>query len=316
MSVRQTIGENSTFQHRQQQLYTILSNRKALISLTILPVLFLLTFILFIPILWAVAGSFHEIPAFVPEWTYVGTSNYVDVLTGDRFWWSLAKSTVFAVASVILQLVVGVAVALLIAREFKYNKLVRAICLLPYLVPTAMLGFVMTFVFNGQYGVLNHIAMELGLVAERVRWFGNQDTAMAMLITSTAWKYSIFVTIMVLARIQSIPDGYYEAARVAGASWWQTFRDITLPNLKGVIFIVVLLRGIWMFNKFDIIWVMTRGGPAGATETAPIYAYRVGFRELSLGHAAAISVLLFVILIVGALIYFYVLEPEEEVRVE
>jgi multiple sugar transport system permease protein len=316
MSIQHLIGENRTFQKNQQILYEFLSNRKVLIGLTILPVLLLLTFILFIPILWAIAASFYDVPAFVPDWTYIGLDNFRVTLNDNRFWLSLGRSVIFAVASVALQLVVGIAIALLIAREFKYNKLVRAICLLPYLIPTAMLGFLMTFVFQPQYGVLNHLLMTLGIISERVNWFGNADTAMAMLIGSTAWKYSIFVTIMVLARIQSIPDGYYEAARVAGANWWQTFRDITLPNLKGVIFIVVLLRGIWMFNKFDIIWVMTAGGPAGATETAPIYAYRVGFYDLEIGRAAAVSLLLFVILIIGALVYFYVLEPEEEVNVE
>lgn len=316
MSIQQSIGENRIFQRNQQRLYDFLSNRKSLIAVTVLPVLFLLIFILFLPIVWAIAASFHEVPAFAPEWTYVGLGNFVETLTDGRFWLSLGRSVIFAVASVALQLVVGIAIAMLIAREFKYNKVVRAICLLPYLIPTAMLGFVMTFVFQYQYGVLNHLVMTVGIVNEPINWFGNAETAMAMLVTSTSWKYSIFVTIMVLARIQSIPDGYYEAARVAGANWWQMFRDITLPNLKGVIFIVVLLRGIWMFNKFDIIWVMTGGGPGGATETAPIYAYRVGFYDLEIGRAAAVSVLLFVILIIGAIIYFRVLEPEEEVRVE
>lgn len=316
MSHRERVIGHPTFQRSQDALYDFLSRRWALIALTIIPVLFLLTFILIIPILWAIAASFFEIPAFVPEWSWVGLSNYSDTIYDSRFLWSLVRSVIFAGAGIALQLAVGVGIALLIAREFKYNKLVRAICLLPYLIPTAMLGLVMTFVFQQQYGVLNEILLRVGLISENVNWFGNPDTAMAMLVTSTAWKYSIFVTIMVLARIQSIPDGYYEAARVAGASWWQTFVHITLPNLKGVIFIVLLLRGIWMFNKFDIIWVMTRGGPARATETAPIYAYRTGFQDLAIGQAAAVSVLLFIILIVGAVIYFYVLEPEEEVRVE
>ncbi|WP_156587152.1 carbohydrate ABC transporter permease [Halorubrum sp. CBA1125] len=114
----------------------------------------------------------------------------------------------------------------------------------------------------------------------------------------------------------AIPEGYYDAARVCGASRWQKFRDITLPNLKGVIFIVVLLRGIWMFNKYDIIAVMTNGGPGDATQTAPIYAYKLAFQSYNLGESAAVSVILFGILIVAAVIYFRVLEPESEVRTE
>jgi multiple sugar transport system permease protein len=139
---------------------------------------------------------------------------------------------------------------------------------------------------------------------------------MFSVIVTNSWKFSIFVTILVLARLQSIPDSIYEAAAVSGASPIRRFIDITLPNLKGVLFIAILLRGIWMFNKFDIVYILTGGGPASRTLIAPIYAYRTAFVDNQLGEAAAVSALLFIVLLGVALIYFYVFEPSQEVRVE
>lgn len=304
------------FHQYQDAAYERLSDRRLMIVLTVVPVLLLLTFVLILPIIWAIWSSFHEISLYQSDWAWVGIDHYVTQLTSSAFHPSLWKSAIFAVGSVAIQLVVGIGIALVINREFKFNKGVRAIVLLPYLIPTALLGYLALWMFNTNWGVLNSLLVGVGVVDQGLQWFGNPDTAMLLLMVATAWKYAIFATILVLARLQSIPDGYYDAARVAGASRWQKFRDITLPNLKGVIFIVVLLRGIWMFNKYDIIAVMTNGGPNDATETAPIYAYKLAFAEYNLGASASVSVILFVILIVAAVIYFWALEPESEVRTE
>ncbi|WP_114579528.1 carbohydrate ABC transporter permease [Saliphagus sp. LR7] len=316
MSLLSVIDNAPPLRRLQDSVYERLSNRSLMIGLTVIPVLLLLTFVLILPIIWAIRASFFEIPLFQADWNWVGAENYVATLTDAAFRSSLWRSIVFAVGSVVVQLVAGIGIALVIAREFPFNKGVRAVVLLPYLIPTALLGYLGLWMFDTNWGVLNSILIRSGLSETGVQWFGNPDTAMLALILATAWKYAIFVTILVLARLQSIPEGYYDAARVAGASRWQQFRDITLPNLKGVIFIVVLLRGVWMFNKYDIIDVMTGGGPGDATETAPIYAYDVAFGNYNLGQSAAVSVVLFAILIVAAVIYFRVLEPESEVRTE
>lgn len=316
MSLLSVVERTPPLRRVQDAVYERLSNRRLMIVLTVVPVLILLTFVLILPIIWAIRASFYEIPLFQTDWAWVGIQNYVTTITDAAFRASLWRSVIFAVGSVTIQLVTGIVIALVIAREFPFNKGVRAIVLLPYLIPTALLGYVGLWMFNTNWGILNSILVRAGVVEFGIEWFGNPDTAMLLLMVATAWKYAIFVTILVLARLQSIPEGYYDAARVAGASRWQKFRDITLPNLKGVIFIVVLLRGVWMFNKYDIIAVMTNGGPGDATETAPIYAYDVAFGQYELGTSAAVSVILFVTLIVSAVIYFRVLEPESEVRTE
>jgi len=300
----------------KESLFEFLSRRYVFIALTIVPTALLFTFINLIPIGWAIYGSFHEIPLLSPEWTVVGFEHYEAILSDPEFWTVLYRSVLFAGGSVALQLVVGVGFALLLNRSFKFEYIIRALVLLPYTIPTAVLGFLALWMMNSQWGIINQILVQLGLLQSSIPWFANPDLAMISVIVMNSWKFSIFVTIMVLARLQSIPDGYYEAAELAGANAYQRFRDITLPNLKGVIFIVLLLRGVWMFNKFDIIWVLTNGGPGQATETAAIYTFRTALFQNNLGKAAAVSTILFVMLVVAAVIYFYVLEPEKEVRVE
>ncbi|NHN58595.1 MULTISPECIES: carbohydrate ABC transporter permease [Halorussus] len=300
----------------RNSLYEFLSRRRVMAAFTILPALLLFVFITLGPIVWAVAAGFYEIPVFVPTWEFVWFDNYVELLTEETFWMTVWRSVVFAGGSTAFQLVVGTGIALLVNRQFRFSNVVQAVVILPYMIPTAVLGFMALWIGNAQWGVLNGVLIELGLLDNPFSWFGNHSTAMLSVILTSSWKFTIFVTIMVLARLQSIPQDHYEAARVAGASSYQVFRDITLPNLKNVIFIVILLRGVWMFNKFDIVYVLTGGGPGDATRTAPIYAYELGFGLTRLGKAAAMSTLLFVFLVAVALVYFRVLEPAEGVRTE
>jgi len=296
--------------------YEVLSKRYVLIAITVLPVLSLFLFVNVLPIIWAIVAGVFEISLFDPTWKFVGMENYTNTLTDPDFWASFRRSLVFAGGSVALQLTVGTAIALLINKSFRFSKSIRAIVMTPYLIPTAILGFLALWMGNSQFGIINWSLIELGVISSPIPWFGSIDLAMFAVILVNSWKFQIFVTIMVLARLQTIPDGFYEAAELAGASGYEKFRDITLPNLKGVIFIVLLLRGIWMFNKFDIIFVLTQGGPGDATSTAPIYAYDVAFQSYSLGRSAAVSTILFIMLFAFALVYFWKLQPAKEVRTE
>lgn len=311
-----SITNHTGYQRVRDRTFSVLSNKWVLVALTVLPVLALFTLVIVVPVAWTIWTSFHEIPIYSPTWEWVGLDHYLALPQDAAFREALFRSTLFAGGSVAFQLVTGTLLALALNRSFKYVGLVRALAMLPYLIPTAVLGFIGLWMGNSQWGIINSILTRIGVIESSIAWYGNPDLAMIAVILTSSWKFTIFVTIMVLARLQSIPDGYYEAAQMAGASAYQRFRDITLPNLKGVIFIVLLLRGIWMFNKFDIIWVLTEGGPGSSTTTAPIHVYQVAFDTTNLGEAAALSTALFGMLVVGAILYFYFLSPEEEVRVE
>lgn len=296
--------------------YEFLSRKRVMIFLTIFPAIALFSIITLMPMVWAFVAGFYQIPIFSNEWELIGLQNYNEILSEGKFAFSMWKGLIFAVSTILVQLVLGIGLALLVNRDFPMKSVVRGIVFLPYMVPTAILSFVALWMNNSTAGITNQILFQLGLIESYIGWYGQKEVAMAAVVATHSWKYTIFVTIMVLARLQSIPDSFYEAAEISGASLYQQFRDITLPNLKGVIFIVLLLRGIWNFNKFDIIWVLTRGGPSEATYTAPVYAYEIAFSSNQLGKAAAASSLLFVLLIFVAIIYFLVFEPEQEVRVE
>jgi len=315
MSLRESLASGRLHSYRRD-LFESLSKRWVFIGLTVVPALAVFVFVNLFPMMWAFAASFFEVGALQPSWTWNGVENFIIVLNDDRFWSSLSRSIVFAVGSVALQVTAGTALALLLNRSFSFKRIVRAIALLPYIVPTAVLSFVALWMGNSRYGIINQLLVQFGIVQEFIPWYGSITLAMPSVIFTSSWKFTIFVTIIVLARLQSIPPSIYEAATVSGASKLNRFIDITLPNLKGVLFIVVLLRGVWMFNKYDIIYILTNGGPQNRTMIASIYAYRTAFSDFNLGRAAAVSTLLFVLLIGAALVYFHYFEPSQEVRVE
>lgn len=315
MAIREALASGRLHSYRQN-VYETLSRKWIFIALTIVPALALFAFVNLLPMLWAFSASFFSIGAFSPEWSWVGFENFTTVLGEAEFWSSLQRSIIFAGGSVIFQVTLGTGLALLLDREFRFKRIVRAIVLLPYIVPTAVLSFIALWIGNSRYGVLNQILSRLGLIDQFIAWYGLPELAMFSVIATSSWKFTIFVTIIVLARLQSIPSSLYEAATVTGASRYRRFVDITLPNLKGVLFIVVLLRGVWMFNKFDIVYILTNGGPQNRTMIASIYAYQTAFSEYNLGMAAAISTLLFVLLLGAAVVYFHYFEPSQEVRVE
>lgn len=290
------------------------TNDKVIGYLTILPVIVLFSLGVLLPVVWGVAASLHAVPAF-GGWTFVGLDNYIQLIQSSEFHHSLWVSTQYAVLTTAIELVLGIGIALLINQKVKGISLVRTIVIAPYLLPTVVVA--LTFAFMGtNFGVINDIFLRLGIISEPVAIFTNEPWALIGLVVASVWRFTLFVVVMTLARLQSIPDGYYEAAKMSGANSWQMFKDITLPQLKSIIFIVLLLRGVWMFNKFDIIWILTRGGPGDATRVYSVMAYETAFSQFHLGEASAISVIGFILLVIVALVYFKTLRPTEEVTAQ
>lgn len=308
--------EDASDRSLKSRLYKRLSSDRVPAGLTIGPPLLLYLVVLTFPIAWTIAASFHNIDTLNPVWNFAGLSNFVSVITDEFFHYTLYVSFLFAAGSIAIQTTVGVLFALLFNQRFKMEKLASAVFFLPFLVPTAIVGYMLIWMLNGSYGIVNAIFVDLGVISQPISWFGSLETALPSVIVATSWKYIALVTIMTYARLQSIPDQLYEIAEMMGANAWEQFRDITAPNIRGVVLIVTLLNGLWMFFKFDIIWILTQGWPRDATRLSVIYAYQEAFESFNLGRAAAMSVLLFMIVIIGAMLYFRYFQPEEEVRVE
>jgi multiple sugar transport system permease protein len=290
-------------------------NRILWIAGTTVPALLFLILVAYLPITYAVALSFYKKTAFSSKVSWVGLKNYVWLLGEADLWASFGRSAFFTVGSVVLQLSWGLSVALLLNRPFRGQTLVRSLFILPYLLPTIVVALVFQWLLNQEYGVINQFLLQSGLVQRPINFFGGLHSAMYSVIATASWQYGSFVALMLLARLQAISPKLYEAARVCGAGPLRCFWDVTLPNLKTTIVILALLRGIWMFNKFDIIYLLTRGGPLRASETLPIYAYRLAFEDFDFGTAAAACTVMFLVLVCASFVYFKVFDPTKEVEV-
>jgi multiple sugar transport system permease protein len=222
---------------------------------------------------------------------------------------------VFTLGAVCLQLIWGLVSALLLNRAFRGLNFVRSLFVLPYLLPSIVVALIFQWLLSQEYGVVNQILMQTGVVARPINFFGGLATAMWAVIGMAGWQYGSFATLLILARLQAINPKLYEAAAVSGAGTLRAFWDVTLPNLRTTLIVIALLRGIWMFNKFDSIWLVTHGGPLKHTETLPLYAYRLAFEEFDFGLAAAACSVMFVVLLVGAILYFKLFDPTKEIEV-
>jgi multiple sugar transport system permease protein len=282
---------------------------------TTAPAVVFLALVAYLPILYAVGLSFTKKTAFSPVTTFSGLRNYRLIFEEPDLWNALWRSVVFTLGAVAVQLALGLVAALLLNQAFRGQTFVRSIFVLPYLLPTIVVALVFQWLLNQEYGVLNQILMQVGLLARPINFLGGLGTAMWSVIATSGWQYGSFATLLILARLQAINPKLYEAARVSGAGPLRCFRDVTLPQLRTTLVLVALLRGIWMFNKFDTIWLMTHGGPLKATETLPVYAYRVAFEEFDFGMAAAVCSVMFLILVAGAVVYFKLFDPSREVEV-
>ncbi|NEP53219.1 MAG: sugar ABC transporter permease [Moorea sp. SIO3C2] len=227
------------------------------------------------------------------EPVFSGLNNYGRMMGDGRFWHSLSNTVIFTSVSVALELVLGIAIALILNQTFKGRGIVRTIAILPWALPTALIGLVWAWMFNDQFGVWNDILLRLGIIQDGINWLGYPTTAMMAVIAADVWKTTPFISILLLAGLQSIPQDLYEAHTLDGATPWQSFQQITLPLLTPQILISLLFRFAQAFGVFDLIKVMTGGGPGGATEVVSLYIYTTVMDYLDFGYGAALVVVTF-----------------------
>ncbi len=229
-----------------------------------------------------------------------------------QFWRSVNFGVIFTFFSVVLQLLVGLGLALLLNEDLKGRGLARGLLILPWAVPVIVSAYLWRWMLNNVYGILNWILIWVRILDTPVLWLGKVDLARISVILVNVWRGYPFVMIVLLAALQGIPEQLYEAAKIDGASAWQRFRYITLPGIKMAIAIVIILRTIWIFNWFDLIWLLTGGGPARSTSVLPIEIYLRSFLEYRMGEAASMAVIEFLILIVMVTVLFQFLMRREK----
>ncbi|MBT4912688.1 MAG: sugar ABC transporter permease [Gemmatimonadales bacterium] len=281
-----------------------LEKRYARIGVVLIaPTVLVFCAVILYPLISAIYLSLFSIytPTLAGEW--VGVDNYTALLASGDFWNAARNTLIWTVGTLMLQLVFGVAMALLLNQSIVFRSLARSLVLFPYFLSTVVAVLVWRWLFNDLYGILNHVLLIAGLIGAPVNWLGQMPNAMISIILVGAWKYFPFVVIVVLARLQSIPEQLYEAATIDGAGPFQRFTDITLPQLRDVLVVVVLLRAIWDFKEFDLIYLMTGGGPVRATQTLSLLVYEEAFRLNRMGMASTYAVAMMLVLLGFTLVY-------------
>jgi multiple sugar transport system permease protein len=280
------------------------------------PAALCLLLVLVYPVLANVGYSFTNKSFLFPDVGFVGLKNYFDVL-GDEvfgFWSALRVSLMWTAGAVTLQFLVGLLAAVLLNQDVIGQRFFRVLLLVPWAFPVIVYAMIWRWMLNDQGGVITWLAVALGLMPEPVFLLGQPSTALPTVIAISVWYGYPFMAASLLAGMQSISEEYYEVARIEGASTFQQFWHVTLAFLRPVILIVLVLRTIWTFNAFELIYLLTGGGPNGATLTLPLLAYNLGWQQFLPGKAATVSVLMLLILAIAAVIYFRALAAQRNVE--
>jgi len=268
----------------------------------ILPALTLLVALVAFPFGMAIYFSLSDYWVGSPG-AFVGLANYREILGNEIFRQTVRNSFVFTAVALTLKIVLGVWLAVLLARPVRFKRLIRGAILLPFVIPTALSTLGWQWMFDSLYSVVNWTAIHLGLISPPgPNWLGQATYAMIAVIVVNVWRGLPFFAITTLAGLVAVPREYYEAAEVDGASSWSRFWLVTLPLLKPVLAVVILFSTIFTFADFNIVYILTRGGPMNTTHLFATLAYQVGLNGGNLGQGSAIALFIFPLL--GAVVFF------------
>lgn len=288
-------------------LYRYLQSDRAVGLLFIAPFVITALFFMVYPIAEAIRMAFYSYNPLRPDLSaFVGFANFAFILEDPLFWSSFWQATVWTSLSILFQTVLGVGIALLLHRALFGIALFRGLLLFPYIVPTVVIALIWRWIFNPEIGVVNYSLLASGIIKEPIYWLSTPTMAMASTIMLNVWKYTPFVVICVLARLQSVPLELYDAAKVDGAGVMRRFLDVTLPQLKEVLIVVIVFRTIWTFNKFEEIYLLTKGGPGTSTFNLAVYSFEQSMASLRLGVGAATGVVMMIMLLIGSIVYLRV----------
>lgn len=260
--------------------------------------------VVFYPMLQAgITSLYHEV-LWKPKATrFIGLDNFIAIARDPVFWASLGRTALWIGITVPLQLALGFVTALLLNQQFRWRTLARSLILIPWALPSVVIGLMWSWIYHPQVGLLNDLLLRVGMLNSAIPWLADPDTALYSIIAALVWQGFPFFAIMILAGLQTIPANLYEAASIDGATTWQQFVEITLPGLKSVLVTAVMLRIIWVANSMDVIYVMTGGGPGYATHTLPLYAFKRTYSSMDFGYGSALAVT-FALLLLGFIVLY------------
>ncbi|SFL55573.1 carbohydrate ABC transporter membrane protein 1, CUT1 family (TC 3.A.1.1.-) [Paenibacillus sp. 1_12] len=279
----------------------------------ILPgLLFMVTFMVF-PIIYNIVLSFQNVTLLNlrGEHEFVGWQNYQTMFQDPLFTVSFSNSAIFTSASILFQFTIGFALALFFNRKFPGRDFMRSIMLLGWMMPIIITATLFKWMFAGDFGVINHLLQVIGIIDKPVFWLTEHHSSLAGTIMANIWIGIPFNMVILLSGLQSLPDHLYEAAKIDGASRFRQFTNITLPLMKPTIMVLLMLGIIYTFKVFDLIYIMTGGGPVNSTTVFPLYAYRMAFTNYDLSMGATAASFMFFVLIALASVYLWIVRKEE-----
>jgi multiple sugar transport system permease protein len=274
--------------------------------LLISPMLLVFLAIIFYPLVYGASRGFYAVQLLTLRSRYLGLENFTQMLSsGSDFYKALWIDVQWAAGQLILQVVLGVAVALFLNHSFPARSIIRGLIIFPFLSPVIVSVLVWKWMFNDVYGIINYASISWGITHGPILWLSSVRWSLLSVILASSWRLFPFMVILVLARLQTIPQQLYDSAKADGASNWLMFWDITLPQLRGVLLVGAFIRFIFEFNDFNFIGLLTGGGPASSTQTLPVLIYGQAFGQQHLGLAAATSDLVLLLEVMFCLIYFW-----------
>jgi len=287
-------------------------NRNARVALFFLtPALAALVILLAYPVVYSIWLSLTDakLSAGHLDAPFIGLENYSRMLSDKAVGAAFLNTIYFTVVEVLCVLILGLLTALLLNHPLAHWSGFRVLLLLPWAIAPVANAVLWKWIYNSNFGILNTILLELGIIETNKTWLGDPFGALNMILIVDIWKSTPFIAILLLAALQNIPKSLYRAARIDGASSWEAFRYITLPSLKTAIAIAVILQTIWSLRTFDLIFVLTKGGPADGTVVMNFLAYRVTFNFLNFGYGAALANVIFIASFLLSIFYVRLMRP-------
>lgn len=277
----------------------------------IFPAILVVGVLLLYPVVTSVFYSFTSKHLIKASYKWVWLDNYKKILSDPEFLSAFLTSIKWTVCSLLGQILVGFTAALALERIKRGKGVYRTLLIIPWAFPSIVIALSWKWILNGVYGFVPNLLVKLGICETIPQFFSSAGMVFGTLVFINIWFGAPLIMVNVLSALQTVPKDQYEAAQIDGASPWQSFIHITLPHIRVVVGLLVVLRTIWVFNNFDTIYLITGGGPANLTMTVPIYAYNVGWGLKQLGVSSAVTVLLLIFLLLICRVYFHILDKWE-----
>lgn len=294
--------------------FNLETNQTLLAVLLILPSIVLTLGLVLWPIVNTLQLSFTDTNLSRPEQSsFIGFENYIDHLTDDFFWNTVGRTLYFTLVSVGLEVVLGIGIALLIAQQLKGWRLLRIAIIIPWAIPTIVNATIWRWIFNADYGALNGLLLQLGLIDSYIPWLSDPWRAMNLVILADVWHSVPFVVLIISAALAGLPKDLYDAAAIDGANSWRRFTRVTLPLLRPALMVILVIRTVEAFRVFDVIYTMTRGGPVNGTMVISYLTYEETFRFLKMGSGSALSFLVSLFILIMAIVYIRILYTEDTI---